>query len=335
MKSFRHFSLEEREKLHVWHEQEVSLREIGKRLGRHHTSIRDELQRNRTGNGKVSNEYLSFKYIPCRAQEKAEKRKREQRQKAPLKEPLIFLYVREHLRDPYNWSPETIAGRLSIDHRGKHITKETIYQYIYRAGKRYKLWRYLVLRRKKRMKKGGRTVHREGKIPGAVSIDQRPKEVDKRSMIGHWETDNVIGKLTDITALSVTVERKTRITLITKLADRTAESKTVALFQRLVVFPEKARQTITADNGKENSYHYRISKHLTMAMFYCHSYASWEKGTVENTNGRIRRFIPKGISIDTITDEQIATLEAKLNNTPRKCLGFLTPYEKMVEVLTS
>lgn len=334
MKSFRHLSLEEREKLYVWHEQGVSLREIGKRLRRHHASIRDELKRNRTGNGKVSNEYLSFKYIPCRAQEKADKRKREQRQKAPLKEPLIFLYVREHLRDPYRWSPETIAGRLAIAYPGKHITKETIYRYIYTTGKRYKLWKYLVLRRKKRMKSGGRTVHREGKIPGSVSIDLRPKEVDLRITIGHWETDNIIGKQTDTTVLSTTVERVTRMTLVDKLADRSATAKTGALTKRLGRLPQNVRVSLTADNGKENSYHQQITQNLGMSVYFCHAYHSWEKGTVENTNGRIRRFIPKGISIDTIPDEQIKAIEHTLNNTPRKCLGFLTPYEKMIEVLT-
>lgn len=184
------------------------------------------------------------------------------------------------------------------------------------------------------MKKGGRTVQRDGKIPGSISIEQRPKEVDERRKTGHWETDNVIGRQTDHTALSVTVERILKITLLTKLADRSAYTKREALRTRLTPLPTQLRKTLTADNGKENTYHQGVTEDLSMAVYFCHAYHSWEKGTVENTNGRIRRFIPKGVSIDAISDQQIRAVERRLNNTPRKCLGFLTPYEKMVEVLT-
>src|SRR3989344_6362462 len=130
MRTFHQLSLEEREHLFSWHEQGISLREIGRRLGRSHTSLGKELKRNRVGLGKRSTEYLIFHYVPCKAQEKARKRGVKQRQKAPLKEPLIFLYVREHLRPPYCWTPEQIAGRLSIDHPGNTIDDDTIYRYI-------------------------------------------------------------------------------------------------------------------------------------------------------------------------------------------------------------
>ena len=166
----------------------------------------------------------------------------------------------------------------------------------------------------------GRKVSRHGKIPFAVSIEQRPKSILGRRRIGHWETDNIIGRQTDKTALSVTVERKTRFTVLTKLVDRKAITKTMAVITRLNSYP---RRTLTADNGKENSHHRTISQELHMLMYFCHSYASWEKGSVENMNGRIRRFIPKGISIDAI--------EHSLNNTPRKCLAFKTPYEMMAK----
>jgi IS30 family transposase len=259
----------------------------------------------------------------------AEKRALKQRYKAPLKNPEIFLYVREHLRAPYLWSPGTIAGRLTKDHPRETITKETIYRYIYAGRKRRgdeDLRGYLCLGRKKRMKLEGRRVNRMGKIPGSVSIEKRSKAVLGRKRIGHWETDNVIGKQTDKTALSVTVERKSRYTIITKLRDRRARTKTEALVARLKDFP---RKTITADNGKENTQHEVIAARLALLVYFCHSYASWEKGTVENTNGRIRRIIPKGISIDAYSDEDIATIEFWLNNTPRKCLDFQTPYEIM------
>ncbi len=124
----------------------------------------------------------------------------------------------------------------------------------------------------------------------------------------------------------MTVERKTRFTIITKLVDRKAHTKAVALIHRLEQYPTK---TLTTDNGSENTNHKQIAKELKLSIYFCHAYHSWEKGTVENTNGRIRRYIPKGVSIDTLTDEYIAALEEKMNNTPRKCLQYLTPYEMM------
>ncbi len=331
MRKFKHLSLEEREILYGGLKEELSLREIARRLKRNHTTLARELAVN--AKSLIGNRSDAREYLPCKAHAKAVGRAIKQRAKAPLKEPLIFLYVRRHLRD-YGWSPETIAGRLTLDHPGKTIDDETIYRYIYKGSmKQYKYWQYLTRRRKKRMKKNGRHIRRNGKIPGSISIDLRPKEVDLRSSLGHWETDNVIGKTSDNGALSVTVERMVRLTLISKLESRTAAAKTEALVRRLMTLPTEARRTITTDNGKENSYHAQITRELKTAVFFCHAYHSWEKGTVENTNGRIRRYIPKGVSIDRFSEEQIAAIEYKLNNTPRKCLGFLTPCEKMIEVL--
>ncbi|MGH7203691.1 MAG: IS30 family transposase, partial [Candidatus Levyibacteriota bacterium] len=313
MKRYQHITLEERERLYALREQGKSFRFIAKILQRSQSSLSRELKRNI----KYGEEFLHNEYLPCKAQKLAEKRALKQRYKAPLKNPQIFLYVREHLRKPYFWSPGTIAGRLRRDHPGETITKETIYRYVYAPRKRRgteDLRVYLTLHRKKRMKLEGRRVGRLGKIPGSVSIEKRSKAILGRKRIGHWETDNVIGKQTDKTALSVTVERKSRFTIMTKLKDRTAKTKTAALVTRLSAYPTK---TLTADNGKENSQHGAISAKLALLMYFCHSYASWEKGTVENTNGRIRRMIPKGESIDTYSEKDIEDIEIWLNNTPR------------------
>ncbi len=323
MNKYKHLSLEEREKYYALKEQGLSLREIGKRLGRSHSTFVREKRNAKYG----------VSYIPCKAQIKADKRGIKQRTKAPLKEPLIFLYVREHLRKPYYWTPEQIAGRLKLDHPEKSITQETIYTYIYaRKNRRYRLWEYLTLGRKKRMKKGGRTVHRVGHIKGAVSIDLRPEEVNSRQTPGHFETDNLGGKTTDKTALSVTAERLARLVLLSKLRNRSANVKSQALIKRLLPFPKRVRKTVTEDNGLENTNHQQITDTLVMNVFFCHSYASWEKGTVENTNLRIRRFIPKGTSIDTVSSKKIKQIEIIMNSTPRKVLGYLTPYERMEQL---
>lgn len=318
--------MEEREKLYVLRSQGLSLREIGRELGRDHTSLSDELKNNAP---------YGAEYIPCKAQKKAEKRGRRQRYKAPLKNPLVFLYVRVHLREPFRWTPDEIAGRLPIDHPGYSISYEAIYRYIYsKKMRRYKYWQYLTLGRKKRMKKGGRSVHRDSKIPGSISIDLRPNVVEKRTRLGDWETDNMEGKKTDTSVISATVERLIRLTLLSKMGDRKAETKTKVIIGRLLEYPEQARLTLTQDNGKENSYHQQITQITGIDVFFCHAYHSWEKGTVENTIGRVRRYIPKGVSIDDLTDYQIKEVEIRLNSTPRKCLGYLTPYEKMNQVLS-
>lgn len=320
LNEYKHLSLEERERYYALKEQGLSLREIGRRLGRSHSTFVREKRNAKYG----------AVYIPCKTQIKADKRGIKQRTKAPLKEPLIFLYVREHLRKPFYWTPEQISGRLKLDHPGKSITLETIYAYIYvRKNRRFKLWEYLTLGRKKRMKKTGRTVHRESRIKGAVSIDLRSEEVSLRQTPGHYETDNLGGKVTDKTALSVTAERLARLVLLSKLKNRSANVKSKALIKRLLPFPQKLRKTVTEDNGLENTNHQQITDTLVMNVFFCHSYASWEKGTVENSNLRIRRFIPKGTSIDTVSSKKIKQIEIIMNSTPRKCLGYLTPYERM------
>jgi transposase, IS30 family len=329
MSRYIQLTLGERERLYALREQGKSLRCIAKELHRSHTSLSRELRRN----VKYGNEYFGNAYLPCTADLLAKKRRIGQRKKASLKNPRIFLYVRTHLRED-GWSPETIAGRLSIDHPGEHITKETIYRYIYARRLQPKtrpvLSSYLPLARRKRMKLLGRKVYRHGKIPFAVSIEKRPASILARKRIGHWETDNVIGAQTDKTALSVTVERKILFTILTKLKNKKATTKTKALISRLTTYPTK---TLTADNGKENTYHQAIAKQLHLSMYFCHAYASWEKGTVENTNGRIRRYIPKGVSIDHMSEDTISAIEEKLNHTPRKRLSFLTPCEKMQQAL--
>lgn len=324
MNSYQHLSLEEREKLYAFQQLGLSLREIGRRLKRSQSSVTRELQRNAK---------YGAEYIPCRAQRLSDRRGFKQRYQAPLKNPLVFLYVREHLRA--GWTPDEIAGRLPVAYPGESISYETIYRYIYsKRMRRYQYWQYLTLGRKKRMKKNGRSVHRNSKILEAKSIDLRPEIVNLRTRVGDWETDGMEGKKTDQTVVSATVERLAHLTLLNKLTDRSAETKTQAVVTRLLRYPKEVRLTLTADNGTENSYHQELAKLTGLDVFFCHAYHSWEKGTVENTIGRVRRYIPKGTSIDDLTEQQITEVEYRLNSTPRKCLGYLTPYEKMSELIS-
>lgn len=321
---YTQLTLSERVEMYTLYKQGISLQEIARRIRRNVGTMSRELKRNRSRYTK--------QYNPVKAQEISSKRQLLQRTKAPLKNVEIFLYVREKLRD--GWSPESIAGRLSLDHPGLSICQEAIYQYIYGKGKRYKLWKYLTKSHKKRRVKSGRRVQKEkgsSRIPGAVSIDLRPKRVLNRKQIGHFETDLMEGRRETKTALSVTVERKTRYTLLHKVSSKQAEPKEKVLTDQIKTLQslEKATKpivrSITADNGNENAHHTKIN----VPFYFCHPYHSWEKGTVENTIGRIRRYVPKGANIYNLTDIQIQWLENMLNNTPRKCLGFKTPNEVM------
>lgn len=323
MSKYNHLSLEEREKLYAWKLQGVSLREIGRRLKRNHTTLGRELKRNAK---------YGKQYIPCKAHDKAIKRGVDQRYQAPLKNPLIFLYVRKHLRK--RWSPETIEGRLPIEFPGQTITDETIYRYIYKSkNKKRKFWRYLTVRRKKRMKRLGRKIRRDSRIPYAVSIDLRSKIIERRIQTGHWESDNMEGIKSDRQSMSITVERVTRVTHITKVRVKRAIDKANSINYRLGVYPKEFRKTITFDNGSENTKHTDLIRELGVKTYFCHAYHSWEKGTVENTIGRLRRYFPKGLSLDPVTEEHIGQIEEEMNNTPRKCLGFMTPNEKKLKLL--
>jgi IS30 family transposase len=321
-----HISLLEREKMSLLLAQGVSYRGIAKILGKTHTTWSREHKRNIMKQGKDKGEYL-----PCKAQAKADKRSKDQHYQAPLKKPLIFLYVREHLRDD-GWSPETIHGRLREDHPGESICVETIYQYIYRpqVKRMYHLEKFLTLKRKKRRQKNGRSVRRYANagIP-ALHITERPASAQNRHETGHWETDNMEGKRSDKLCVSATVERKTRYTILGILDNKTAVEKTNSVIGGLSCFPKTILKTLTSDNGKENSYCQLTKSVLDIEVYKTTPYHSWEKGTVENTIGRLRKYLPKGQTLMGLTSEYLQQIQDKMNNTPRKCLKFRTPREVM------
>ena len=319
--SFKHLSLKEREILYGMLEKGISLRRVAVEIGRSHSSLSRELSRNTK---------WGVAYLPCFAQARAGRIGDKQRYKAPLKGPEVFLYVREHLRSPFFWSPETISGRIRLDIPGAFITPETIYQYIYNPKNRqFNLKRYLTRKHNRRRKQTGRSVRKYSKIPNAISVDNRAKYISHRRQLGHWESDLMEGPRSSKHVLSVTVERATRYTVLGRLANKKSETKSKHIVKRMRKIPAQIRRTLTLDNGAENTNHLYLTKQLDIAVYFCHPYHSWEKGTVENTNGRIRRYIPKGTDIKGISVEKINQLEYVLNSTPRKCLGYLTPYEKM------
>jgi len=324
---YKHLSLVEREKLFAWSEKGLSLRHIARNLNRNHSSLSRELKRNTK---------YSKPYLPCYAQKRYVRVTQIQRSKAPLKSLETYLFVREHLRSPFFWSPEIIAGRLKRESKCRlTISSEAIYQYIYsKKSRKYKLWQYLVSGRKKRMLKNGRKIRNNGKAPNAVSIDKRPLFINKRKQPGHWETDNMEGPKSSKSALSVSIERSFRYTKLTKIPNQTMSEKSNAVISDIRSLPEILKRTITMDNGTENYAHQQIAIQLGVKTFFCHAYTSYEKGSVERRIKDIRRFIPKGTPLKIISKSKIQCLEDWLNNKPMKCLNYMTPREKM-DVLIS
>ena len=224
------------------------------------------------------------------------------------------------------WSPEQIAGRLKKEikegerSKDEYVNHESIYQFIYDSeyGKREKLCNYLRQGKKRRTRKYGRKTKHEV-IPNRIFIDKRPKEIDDRKTIGHWEGDAIIYKYK--TAIQSIVERKLKYTILTKLMRKTANNSTAAFVDSL---KDYYVESLTVDNGSENKDHQKISKELNAPVYFCHPYHSWEKGTNENTNGLVRRYLPRGASLENVTQDDLDDIAWELNNRPRKSLQWVS-----------
>ena len=185
------------------------------------------------------------------------------------------------------------------------------------------------LRCQKQRRKRYGSIERRGQIKNRVSIEKRPEIVDLRNRVGDWEADTVIGKQGH-SVLVTLVERKTRFTVATKAANKTARAVTDAICDYLKPYRDRVL-TLTYDNGREFAYHEEIARELTAEGFFAHPYHSWERGLNENTNGLIRQYVPKGKDIDDLNDEDVAEIIEKINMRPRKCLGFKTPNQLFLQ----
>jgi IS30 family transposase len=320
---YKHLTIEEREIIQeMWWKKE-SVREIAKKLNRSPSSISRELNKNFP---------KRKQYTPRIAHERAMKKRKSRGRTLRLKNNFIRRQTVEWLKEGY--SPEQISGRLKLEYK-EYISHEAIYQYIYsqvyRDGYGYMkpgyhdLRQYLKRRHKRRQRKGLRKSEKVPKFNG-ISIEQRPKEVDTRRIIGHWEGDSVISRKSKF-GLNTLVERKTGLVLISKIKDGTALETSKAVISRLNNIKSKYRKTLTLDNGSENAGWQIIEKSLDMKSYFAHAYCSGERGTNENTNGLIRWYFPKGTDFETISDEEIQMVENILNNRPRKRHGWKTPLE--------
>lgn len=229
------------------------------------------------------------------------------------------------------WTPEQIAGKLKLDFPNDpimSISHESIYRYIYtqpQARLNKKLINLLV-RKKTRRRPTKKKRGTGSKIINQVSIDNRPKHIDLRQEIGHWEGDLMIGK-NQKSAIGTIVERKSRYTLIVKLKARNSKEVAKMFSKILNKLNPILKKTMNYDNGVEMARHENITQKTGMKIYFAHPYSSWERGTNENTNGLIRRYLPKGTDFNLINKKQLMIIQEKLNNRPRKIIGYKTPKE--------
>jgi IS30 family transposase len=287
--------------------------EIAQVLGSHKSTISRELRRNCGQRG----------YRPKQAHFLAISRRYHRQVRI---QPEAWKMIEDKVK--LDWSPEQISGWFRRT-QAVRVSHEWIYQYIlmdkYRGGH---LFEHLRWKKKRRKRYGGED--RRGRLPNRVSIEQRPEIVAQRQRLGDWEVDTMIGKRHHQALVTLT-ERKSRFALLRKVEQKTAEQVRNSLVDMLKPFSDRL-YTLTSDNGKEFAESEEIAKELKVDFFFAHPYAAWERGSNENMNGLIRQYIPKKRDFASVDETEVELVMDRLNNRPRKCLGFMSPLEIFVDL---
>jgi len=313
---YTHLELEDRCSIARLHEGGQSIRQIAAALDRSPSTISRELKRNR--GAKVG-------YKPGYAQEQARARRwtgaRLERDDALRTLVLSCL--------DSGWSPEQVAGRLRQQKAATTISHESIYRFIYAQIRRTQnyAWRHYLPRAKfkrgYRGRKGGSPVQH---IKDRVSIAERPLYIDARRQPGHWEADYLLFSRYGQSVL-VAQERTSRYVLLAKPPSRKAEPTEAQLRNWLSRLPPELRRSLTQDNGTEFADHHKLRDAIGIKTYFCNPHSPWQKGGVENSIGRLRRWLPRKTDLNLLTANDLRRYVQRLNNTPRKCLDFKTPAE--------
>ena len=303
--TYKHLSQAERYQIHALMKAGHDQSQIAKLLDRHKSTISRELSRNTGSRG----------YRPKQACEMSADRAQNSRNANTVP---AWVNDQAQLLLQLQWSPEQIASNLPISH-------ETIYQHVY-ADKAQggTLWKNLRCQKQKRKRyAGGRD--RRGQIPNRRPLSERPLHIEARRQVGHWECDTVIGA-SHKGAVVTMVERKSGYAVMAKVEKKTSELVSSAIVDKLQPLAARVK-TLTFDNGKEFAGHAYIDQQLQSTAYFARPFASWERGSNENLNGLLRQYVPKKRSMSTVSDEEIRMIQNRLNNRPRKRLGFKTPAE--------
>jgi IS30 family transposase len=292
----------------------LSLRKIAKHLNRNISTISREVKRNST-NGK----YLA--HIAC---ENYAKNRKNCGAKGKSSNPTLIKYIEDGLEK--TWSPEQIAGRLRLDYQDDKSMKigfKTIYRWLYQKN--------IAKGNVNRLRRKGKSLNPKetrDKFNIGKSIKDRPKEVRKRETIGHWELDTVVSSRGKSKAcLSTFVERKSRFLIAQVMENRKSLTLNFHCFTAFKDIPTNLIKTFTVDRGKEFAGYVDIENTLNIDVYFADAYASWQRGTNENTNGLLREFYPKKFDFSSINQKELDNIVTIINNRPRKCLGYKTPAE--------
>lgn len=321
---YRQLSLDERIEIARLVQCGWSWRRIGAVVGRSHTTISREVARNSR-----TTKVWPGGYAPARAQELALRRRRWDCRFKLVRQPDLRDRVRQSLAMGH--SPEQIAGRLARDAGRTVISHESIYRFVYHRSGQKDYWHRLLPRAKSRR---GRYRMRGGSPAGFIkhrrSIAERPPEAGTRQQPGHWEADYMLFAAYGHNVL-VLHERTTRFTMLDRPPHRKAAMTAQRIERHLRNVPDALCQTISFDNGTEFAEHHRLHR-LGLQTFFCDVRSPWQKGGVENTIGRLRRFLPRKTNLDSLTPDQLSAYAQRLNDTPRKCLDFQTPAEAFYQI---
>ena len=310
---YQHLTIEQRSQIYALKSNNHSQRDIAAHIKVAKSTVSRELKRNAGNRGygyQQAHEIAMIRRSSASTTPKKWTQELERRVEDGLKE--------QH-------SPEQLSGRLKLINI--HISHERIYQHIHddkvAGGTLYKELRH---RGKKYNYKRGATYAGRGCIPNRVDISMRPKVVEQKSRLGDWEGDTIIGKNHKGAILSM-VDRKSKFTLLCLMKNKMASSVVKATQDCFNRAPRKVCRTITYDNGKEFSSHEKIAKAINIKCFFARPYHSCDRGLNEHTNGLVRQYLPKKTYFTVLTDKEILEIENKLNDRPRKVLGYLTPRE--------
>ena len=323
----RCLSLAEREEISRGIARRDSNRQIARELGRSHTTVGREIVR--CGGRR--------RYRAHFADEEAWRRGRRPKQTKLERSPQLRRLVIERLCQDH--SPQQISGwlaRAHPDNAQMQVSHETIYRSLYvqsRGALKAELCRHLRSGRQKRQPRGAsRRGQGRAKIRDMVMISERPAEIEDRAVPGHWEGDLLVGTKTN--AIATLVERQTRYCQLVALPDgKTADAVRRALAKSITSLPRQLWRSLTWDQGLEIAEHKRFSIDSGIEVYFCDPRSPWQRGSSENTNGLLRQYFPKRQSLASITQDQLDEVAAKLNGRPRKTLEFMTPAEKLAELI--
>lgn len=318
MEHYTQLTKTDRRRLYVFLEMGLSVKDIALKMLRHRSTIYRELNRNRD----------SGVYLPIVAHEKALERAKNNRHNKLKDNGVLRDYVVRSLVDK-GWSPEQISGRMKYQNLSFYVCPETIYRYVYQSNDK-RLYHALRFSKPKRQKLFQRK-HRTCRYGAPYLITHRPEAIESRVRFGHREGDTIEFRGNKSIGVTTLVERKSRMVFLIKNESKHSRGVMEKIQGKFEGLPAKMMKTITFDQGSEFADHQYLERTMKCEVYYCEIHSPWQKGSNENMNGRLRKYLPKNARIDLISQKDLDLIADKMNRCPRKCIGYKTPKELFIQ----